>query len=53
MSKHDDMMKFWRERQREIVRLYDSNKYSLAEIGEIYGITAERIRQIYKRAKQL
>jgi len=49
MSKHDEKMKGWRERAEEIVKLYNSNEYSLAEIGKKYGITAERVRQIYKR----
>jgi len=51
MSKHDEKMKEWRDRAKEIVKLYDSNQYSLADIGKIYGISSERIRQIYKRAK--
>lgn len=50
MSKHDEKMKEWRQRAKEIVELYDSNEHSLADIGKKYGITAERVRQIYKRA---
>lgn len=49
MSKHDENMKEWRKRAKEIVKLYDSNEYSLADIGKKYGITRERVRQIYKR----
>lgn len=51
MSKHDEKMKEWRQRAKAIVKLYDSNEYSLADIGKIHGISAERVRQIYKAAK--
>lgn len=50
MSKHDEKMKEWRQRANEVVKLYDSNEYSFADIGKIYGISRERVRQIYKRA---
>jgi RNA polymerase sigma factor (sigma-70 family) len=41
------------ERERNIIKLkygFDSEEKSLQEIGDIYGISKERVRQIIKRA---
>ena len=43
------------ERQQKVYRYYTSfygKKYTLEEIGKMYDISAERIRQIIKRAKR-
>lgn len=53
MSKHSEKMKLWQERREEIVKLYEEEEMSFREIGDRYGITSQRVQQIYKRAKQL
>jgi DNA-directed RNA polymerase specialized sigma subunit len=53
MSKHSELMKEWRQRMKDIVKLYEHGDMSFREIGERYGITSQRVQQIYKRAKQL
>lgn len=51
MSQHDENMKKWRQRAKSIVKLYETNEYSFADLGRKYAISAERVRQIYLRAK--
>jgi RNA polymerase sigma factor (sigma-70 family) len=38
-------------RAREILRLRDEEHLTLREIGERYGITTERVRQIVNRCR--
>lgn len=37
-------------RSKEIVSLLETGRYTLQEVGGIYGISRERIRQIYKKS---
>lgn len=38
-------------RAREMLRLRDEEQLTLREIGERYGLTAERVRQIVNRCR--
>ncbi len=56
-SLHDielDIMKGMKERDREIILyrfgFYDGKVYTLETLGEMYGVTRERIRQIEEKA---
>ncbi len=40
-----------RTREKEVLRLRDEEKKTLQEIGEIFGVSKERIRQIEARAR--
>ena len=40
------------EREKEIFFMYATDKYTLEEIGKVFGVTGERIRQILKHLVQ-
>lgn len=42
-----------KERERDIVRLYYEEGKTLEEVGKVYGLTRERVRQILARAVRL
>ena len=52
----DDLLGMLTERQRQVLRLHfgmeDGNCHSLEEIGTIFGISKERVRQIERQAME-
>ncbi len=50
----DDALKILNHRERQILRLRygftDGNSYTLAEVGKIFSVTRERVRQIESKA---
>ena len=39
-------------RMNMIVDLYDSGCYSFEDIGMVFGVTKERVRQVYLKSKR-
>lgn len=46
---YKEQMKEWEKRQLEIVRLYDVEELTLQEIGDRYGISKQRVCQLYDK----
>lgn len=49
---HQEYLRQTKQRNKEIVKKREDGK-TLKEIADEYGISPQRIDQIYKRAKQL
>lgn len=37
------------ENYRDLMKMANENKYTLQQLGDVFGITRERVRQIYKK----
>jgi len=45
--------KIYRERDKEILRLIDKELMTMTAVAKIYGISKQRVQQIYHRDKAL
>ena len=52
MNTHKENMKEWRERRETIIRLKDAEGVSFVKIAKMYGITRQRVMQIYQDGKK-
>ena len=42
----------FKKRNKEIVRLLEAGNYTLNSVGEMFGISRERARQIYRKVRK-
>ena len=47
-EKYKQKLEAWRERRKKIVSLRDDSKLTFEQIGKIYDVSRQRIRQIYE-----
>ncbi len=45
-------MKEWINRQKEVIRMYEKEDHSFRQIGEALGVSKQRARSLYIKAKE-